>query len=183
MTTAQSGSSRTADQAADQAADDWLLSPGLAPDPEDDALAPLYRGAAVDELRLPFCPACGLALELEQRVCDGCATAGADWRTVRPAGTVHSVTVMHRLEPGLVRTGRPYPIADVELACGHRLVVTSVRPLTEPPAIGDPVTIGFRRVGGVAVPGFLPLPRQPAVAQKPAADATDSPPIRAKDPS
>ncbi|MDX6433212.1 MAG: uncharacterized protein QOE54_5578, partial [Streptosporangiaceae bacterium] len=152
MTTAQSGSSRTADQAADQTADDWLLSPGLAPDQEDDALAPLYRGAAVDELRLPFCPACGLALELEQRVCDGCATAGADWRTVRPAGTVHSVTVMHRLEPGLVRTGRPYPIADVELACGHRLVVTSVRPLTEPPAIGDPVTIGFRRVGGVAVP-------------------------------
>ncbi|MCW2918927.1 MAG: hypothetical protein JWN52_6995 [Actinomycetia bacterium] len=169
MTTTQSESSH--------AADDWLLTSGLAPDPVDDALAPLYCGAAESELRLPFCPACGLALELEQRVCDGCATAGADWRTVEPRGTVHSVTVMHRLEAGLVRTGRPYPIADVELACGHRLVMTSVRPLAEPPAIGDPVTIGFRRVGGVAVPGFLPL------VQKPAAHTTDCPPIRTEDPS
>ncbi|MCW2858783.1 MAG: hypothetical protein JWP48_491 [Actinoallomurus sp.] len=137
-------------------AEDWLLEAELAPAVEGDPLAPLYAGAADGLLVLPFCPACGLALELEQRVCDGCATAGADWRPAEPRGTVHAVTVVHRLERGLVRAPGPYPVADVETAGGHRLVLTSVGPLPRPPAIGDAVTIGFRRLGGVAVPAFHP---------------------------
>ncbi|MBW0103999.1 Zn-ribbon domain-containing OB-fold protein [Pseudonocardia sp. KRD291] len=136
---------------------DWLLAPGLAPDPAD-SLAPLYTGAAADELHLPHCAACGLALELEQRVCDGCGGAEVIWRAVAPAGTVHSVTVVHRREPGLVLAEEPYPVADIELASGHRLVLAPVFPGTAPPAIGDPVAIGFRRLGEVAVPGFTTAP-------------------------
>jgi uncharacterized OB-fold protein len=134
--------------------EDWLLSAALAPAVDGDLLAPLYSGAARGLLVLPFCPACDLPLELEQRVCDDCATAGADWRPVEPSGTVHSVTVVHRLERGLVRTSDPYPVADIEMACGHRVVLTSVEPSHRPPSIGDAVSIGFRRLGDVAVPAF-----------------------------
>ncbi|GAB2983128.1 OB-fold domain-containing protein [Amycolatopsis acidiphila] len=133
---------------------DWLLGDELAPSIADDVLGPLYEGAARDRLVLPFCPACRLPLELEQRVCDGCGTAGADWRPVALRGHVHTVTVVHRLEPGLVRATRPYPVADIELADGHRLVLTSAEPTSDPPAIGDPVSIRFRRLGEVAVPAY-----------------------------
>jgi uncharacterized OB-fold protein len=133
---------------------DWLLSDELAPSTEDDVLAPLYAGAARGELVVPFCPACGLALELEQQVCDGCGSADPEWRAVEPRGHVHSATLVHRLEPGLVRAEHPYPVADIELAAGHRLVLTSDEPAPDPPAIGDAVSIGFRHLGGVAVPAY-----------------------------
>jgi len=136
--------------------EDWLLAPELAPSATDDPLSPLYAGAAAGALVLPFCPACDLPLELEQRVCDSCATTGPAWRQVEPRGTVHSVTVVHRLEPGLVRTTGPYPVADVELQSGHRLVLGPLLPTNVPPAIGDPVTVGFRRLGAVALPAFAP---------------------------
>jgi uncharacterized OB-fold protein len=139
-------------------AEDWLLTAELAPAVEDDPLAPLYSAAAEGLLVLPFCPACGLALELEQNVCDGCATTDADWRPVDPRGTVHSVTMVHRLERGLVRARDPYPVADVEMTSGHRLVLTSLEPLPCPPAIGDAVSIGFRGLGDVAVPAFTTMP-------------------------
>ncbi len=137
---------------------DWLLAPELAPDPSD-VLAPLYAAADRGELHLPRCAACDLALELEQRVCDGCGAAEVAWRRAEQAGTVHAVTVVHRLEPGLVRTDRPYPVADVELAGGHRLVLAPLSPDIAPPAVGDRVAVGFRRLGEVAVPGFTtPVP-------------------------
>ncbi|SHN17642.1 OB-fold domain-containing protein [Cryptosporangium aurantiacum] len=136
--------------------EDWLLVPKLAPSTTDDPLTPLYAGAAAGALVLPFCLACDLPLELEQRVCDGCATAGPVWRQVEPRGSVHSVTVVHRLEPGLIRTTEPYPVADVELHSGHRLVLGPLHPTKTAPAIGDPVTIGFRRLGAVALPAFAP---------------------------
>jgi uncharacterized protein len=134
--------------------EDWLLTHELAPPVADEALGRLYAAAAEGRLALPFCPNCGLALELEQQVCDRCATAGPQWRTVEPRGTVHSATLVHRLEPGLVRAGHPYPVADIELASGHRLVLTSAEPSSQPPAIGDAVSIGFRRLGDVAIPAY-----------------------------
>ncbi|KQC38306.1 DNA-binding protein [Frankia sp. ACN1ag] len=116
------------------------------------SLAPLYAGAAAGELTLPFCAACGLALELEQRACDGCGATDIRWRPVERAGTVHAVTLVHRREPGLVRVTEPYPVLDVELTSGHRLIMTTLTATGSAPAIGRPVTVGFRIVGGVAVP-------------------------------
>src|SRR5690606_23341972 len=125
----------------------------LAPSIVDDVLGELYRGAARGELVLPFCAACDLPLEPEQLVCDGCGAGGPVWRPVPLHGHVHTVTVVHRLERGLVRSTGPYPVADVELASGYRLVLTAVAPGAAP-SIGDPVSIGFRHLGGVAVPAF-----------------------------
>jgi uncharacterized protein len=136
------------------AVEDWLLDSALAPTADDDMLAPLYRAAADSELVMPFCAACALPLELDQEVCDGCGRVERAWRTVDPHGIVHAATLMHRREPGLVRGGVPYPIVDVELTSGHRMVMTTVQPADTAPPIGTAVRIGFRRLGDVAIPAI-----------------------------
>jgi uncharacterized OB-fold protein len=140
--------------------EDWLLDSALAPAADDDVLAPLYRAAARSELAMPFCAACNLPLELDQEVCDGCGNADSDWRTVDPRGTVHSATLMHRREPGLVHGVAPYPIVDVELSSGHRMVMTTVQTADTAPPIGTAVRIGFRRLGDVAIPAIDTLEDQ-----------------------
>jgi uncharacterized protein len=137
-----------------QALEDWLLDPALAPHPEHDPLAPLYRASSGNELVLPFCAACAQPLELDQEVCDHCGGTEHDWRTVELRGTVHAATLMHRREPGLVHARAPYPIVDVELRSGHRLVMTTAQPADVAPAIGAHVRIGFRRLGDVAIPAI-----------------------------
>ena len=137
-----------------QALEDWLLDAALAPDPAHDVLAPLYRAAKRNELALPFCAVCAQPLELDQEVCDHCGSTEHDWRTVELRGTVHAATLMHRREPGLVHAKAPYPIVDVELTSGHRLVMTTVQPAATAPAIGRGVRIGFRRLGDVAIPAI-----------------------------
>jgi uncharacterized OB-fold protein len=136
------------------AVEDWLLDGALAPATDDDTLAPLYRAATRNELVLPFCAACALPLELDQRVCDSCGDTEHDWRTVDPRGVVHAATLMHRREPGLVHAVAPYPIVDVELTSGHRLVMTTVQAADTAPLIGTAVRIGFRRLGDVAIPAI-----------------------------
>jgi uncharacterized OB-fold protein len=137
---------------------DWLVDDSLAPR-TGGALAPLYAAAERGELALPHCNACGLALELEQLRCDACDAADVVWRSVARLGVVHAVTTVHRLEPGLVRASQPYHVADVELASGHRLIMTSATAITRPPRIGAAVTVSFRRVGGVAIPSFQEVSR------------------------
>jgi uncharacterized OB-fold protein len=136
------------------AVEDWLLDSTLAPTADDDLLAPLYRAAARDVLAMPFCAACALALELDQEVCDSCGHSERNWRAVDPSGTVHATTLMHRREPGLVHGKTPYPIVDVELSSGHRMVMTTVRPTDTAPLIGAAVRIGFRHLGSVAIPAI-----------------------------
>jgi uncharacterized protein len=137
---------------------DWLVAPELAPDTTDPVMAPVYEAAARGALALPFCAACSTALELEQYVCDACGanadlgTAGRAWRDVPLAGTVHTATLVHRREPGLIVAAGPYPVIDVELASGHRLVLTTDAPSGQAPDIGTPVEIAFRTVGAVKLP-------------------------------
>lgn len=131
---------------------DWLLAPSLAPTVDGDPLQPLYDGAARGELVLPFCSRCDAPVDLDQQVCDRCGSFDMDWRATERAGTVHSATLMHRLEPGLVATTAPYPIVDVELRGGHRLIMTTVDVASAVPRIGDTVAVGFRHLGGVALP-------------------------------
>jgi uncharacterized OB-fold protein len=139
---------------AEQALEDWLLDPTLAPAVENDPLAPLYRAATRNELALPFCAACAQPLELDQEVCDHCGDTEHDWRTVDPRGAVHAATLMHRREPGLVHAQAPYPIVDVELDSGHRMVMTTAQPADTAPPVGTLVRIGFRRLGDVVIPAI-----------------------------
>jgi uncharacterized protein len=134
------------------AREDWLLEPALAPAFDGDTISPLYDAAARGELALPFCADCELPLELEQHTCDGCGHAEVLWRHVHPHGVVHAATMMHRREAGLVRATGPYPIVDVEMASGHRIIMTTLTSTDTAPGIGTTVRIGFRRLGNVAIP-------------------------------
>ncbi|MDA3639659.1 Zn-ribbon domain-containing OB-fold protein [Mycobacterium xenopi] len=133
---------------------DWLLQAALAPDADDELIRPLYEAAARRELRLPRCLGCDLPLELEQQVCDRCGCQQRCWAPVEPVGVVHSSTLMHRREPGLVRAEHPYPIVDVELASGHRIVMTTTAPCDSAPPIGAAVRVGYRHLGGVVIPAI-----------------------------
>jgi uncharacterized protein len=145
-------------QQAPSDAADWLVAADLAPDAADPVMAPVYQAAARGALALPFCAACATPLELEQYVCDACGasaeigTAGRAWRDVPLAGAVHAATLVHRREPGLIVATGPYPVIDVELASGHRLVLTTAAPSGTAPDIGAPVEIAFRTVGAVTLP-------------------------------
>jgi uncharacterized protein len=147
---------------------DWLVAPELAPDTADPVMAPVYEAAARGALALPFCAECSIPLELEQYVCDACGasaevgTAGREWRDVPLAGTVNTATLVHRREPGLIVAPGPYPVIDVELASGHRLVLTTAAPSGQAPDIGAPVEIAFRTVGAVTLPAVrFPGPDRP----------------------
>jgi uncharacterized OB-fold protein len=133
-------------------ATDWLVSDSLAPDTDTPPLNELYAHAARGILALPFCGRCGLPLELEQQVCDGCLAAQPAWREVEPVGVVHTATTVQRSEPGLIVAEHPYPVLDVELSSGHRLIMTTLAETTTAPPIGTGVRIGFRNVAGCAVP-------------------------------
>ena len=134
--------------------DDWLLDTSLAPVVENDPLAPLYSAATRGDLALPFCAGCHQPLELDQEVCDDCGRTEQDWCAIDPRGTVHTATLMHRREAGLVLASDPYAIVDVELTSGHRLMMTTMQPTATAPAIGTRVRIGFRRLGDVLIPAI-----------------------------
>ena len=132
---------------------DWLVDDSLAPH-TDGTLAPMYAAATAGRLVMPHCGACGQPLELEQLRCDACGADGLAWLTVDAYGTIHSVTTVHRREPGLIAATEPYVVVDVELASGHRLVMTTDRPTATSPQIGAPARIVFRDVAGVPVPSL-----------------------------
>jgi len=154
----ETGPLETVPQEPGPDAGDWLVAPELAPDAADPVMAPVYEAAARGVLALPFCAACSVPLELEQYVCDACGasaeigTPGREWRDVPLAGTVHAATLVHRREPGLIVAMRPYPVIDVELDSGHRVVLTTATPSGQAPDIGAPVEIAFRTVGAVTLP-------------------------------
>ncbi len=136
---------------------DWLVAASLTPI-TDGELAPFYAAAARGELVMPFCGVCEwAALELEQTTCDSCGAQEVQWRVIEPRGIVHSATTVHRLEPVLVLTKEPYQIIDVEFASTHRLLMTTTESTTYPFLIDTPVLVGFRTIGGVAVPAVSGL--------------------------
>jgi uncharacterized protein len=132
---------------------DWLVDDSLAPN-TDGSLQPMYTAAADGVLVMPFCDACHIPLELEQVRCDSCGSSVGTWRPVEPIGVVHSVTTVHRREPGLIVATIPYHVVDVELTSGHRVLMTTSAATDQSPAIGDHADITFRRITGVAVPAL-----------------------------
>lgn len=142
---------------------DWLVAEALAP-ATSGHLDPLYRASSQGTLAMPFCASCDQALELEQSVCHRCGRGGPRWKPVEPAGTVHAVTTVHRSERPLIVSEDPYHVIDVELHSGHRVVMTTTHPLADAPRIGDHVGVGFRNIGGVAVPAVVTQPTDTEVS-------------------
>lgn len=142
----------------DELTPDWLVPDDLAPAIEG-SLAPLYTAAARHSLVMPFCERCDRTLELEQLVCETCG-GGPSWREVEPVGTVHSATTVERWERSLLKAEKPYHLLDVEVRSGHRVIMTTDRPVDESPSLGSEVRIGFRTVGDVNLPAAIVSPRR-----------------------
>ena len=97
---------------------DWLVAPELAPDAGDPDWPRCTRRPPGARSPCRSAPRARTPLELEQYVCDACGasaevgTAGREWRDVPLAGTVHTATLVHRREPGLIVAAGALP--------GHR---------------------------------------------------------------
>lgn len=130
---------------------DWLVDDTLAP-PVTERCEPFHAAASNGRVVLPSCEACAGPVELDQVACHRCGAVGTVWHEVPRRAKVHASSLVHRVAPPQILSDKPYLLIDVEFESGHRLVLTTTRPWTEPPEIGLQVPIGFRRVGEVHLP-------------------------------
>jgi hypothetical protein len=114
----------------------------------DPLTAPFWRAAERRELVVQRCLACGHHQFYPRPHCLRCRGAELEWRPVRGAGTVYSLTVVRfAVVPELAP---PYAVALVELDEGPRLLANLV---------GRPCPIGARvRVAWREREGLPPLP-------------------------
>jgi uncharacterized OB-fold protein len=110
-----------------------------------------WDGAAVGEVRLARCTACG-AYAICEQTCVACGGHERTWVPVSGAGTVKSFVVFHRGYHGYWATKVPYNVAVIALAEGPELLTNVIDvPVTEL-AVGQAVTIGFIDRGGHRAP-------------------------------
>jgi uncharacterized OB-fold protein len=104
------------------------------------------EGAAVGELRIQRCAACGVLRHPPRPMCPACNSLDWDFRKASGRGTVYSYVVYHH-QPA---TGLevPYTVLVVELEEGVRVVGNLVQADPKEVSVGMPVEVVF-----VADPG------------------------------
>jgi len=138
---------------------DWLVTDALAPIP-NDLTAPFFEGCAEGRLALPICGSCAQPLWFEQLVCSTCASTQRTWIDAALCGEIHALTIVHRRQADVIVATVPYLVVDVELDTSHHLTMSTVEPSIEGFKICDRVEIGFRNIGGVAVPAILGIEKE-----------------------
>ena len=130
---------------------DWLLHDSAAP----SDVAPLTQylaGSAEGKLVLPFCTACKHPLDLDQLHCDECAHQERVWQEVEPAGRVTVAILMNRVDARYVKQEAAYPVVEVSLNSGHRIIVSTSTVADAPIASGTEVRLEFVQVGTQNIP-------------------------------
>lgn len=119
--------------------------------------APYWEGAAVGELRLPYCTECERFFFYPRTVCPECTSSAIEWRTASGRGRLASYVISQRPSPG-VREEAPFVIALVELEEGPRLmsILVDVEPEPEHLALDQPLEVAFEPRGDLTVPVFRP---------------------------
>ena len=133
---------------------DWLLHDSAAP----SDVAPLTQfltGSAEGALVLPFCAACKHPLDLDQLHCDECAHQERVWQEVKPEGQVTVSIMMNRVDARYVKQEKPYPVTEVLLNSGHRIIVSTSTVADAPIASGTQVRLEFVRVGTQNIPRII----------------------------
>ncbi|MGE0308960.1 MAG: Zn-ribbon domain-containing OB-fold protein, partial [Acidimicrobiia bacterium] len=83
------------------------------PAADDPDTGGFFAAAQRHELALCYCSACDSVLHLPKAYCHHCGSWDVAWRAVRPAGTLHSFTIVeHQVHPAF-----PVP---------HTLVLVSI---------------------------------------------------------
>ncbi|MBE7245344.1 MAG: OB-fold domain-containing protein [Actinomycetospora chiangmaiensis] len=115
--------------------------------PEDTAtVADWTRGGA--GLRYTRCRGCGGVEYFARPFCPRCGGEDLDVRAASGRGTVYALTRVSRAPSPEWSAHAPYGIALVDAPEGFRFMAHAAEGL----AIGDPVTVGFRRFGTGLVP-------------------------------
>ncbi|CAB4619700.1 unannotated protein [freshwater metagenome] len=133
---------------------DWLLRDTAAPS-DVAPLSEYLAGSAEGKLMLPFCAACQHPLDLDQLHCDECAHQVRVWQTVEPAGRVTVSIMMNRVDARYVKQEAAYPVIEVSLNSGHRIIVSTSTVSDAPIASGTEVRLEFVQVGTQYIPRII----------------------------
>ncbi|MGD0698310.1 MAG: Zn-ribbon domain-containing OB-fold protein [Trebonia sp.] len=119
---------------------DWP-GPWPIPDPVDTHY---WQAAAVGELLIQECPACGRRQHFPRSLCVRCgATPG--WRPAAGRGVIYSYTVVRQMGVPPFSERVPYVVALIDLEEGPRLMGNVVDCAPELVRIGRPVTAVIHR--------------------------------------
>lgn len=125
-----------------------------APEPNADSRA-YWAAAAERRLVVRQCRACGRRHFMPRGQCPACWSDDLEWIDCSGAGTVYSLSVVHRAPTPDFAGVAPYAIALIDLAEGPRMFANLVGPGALEAAIGDPVQLTFERRGEAAlIPQF-----------------------------
>lgn len=126
------------------------------PVPVPDALtAPFWAAAARRRLVVPECSACGLRFFVPEPACPRCLSERWEYVACSGAGTVYSVTVVHRTPGPGFQT--PFALCVVDLDDGPALLTHVVGCDPEKVEIGMPVRVVFQRLTDqIVLPCFTP---------------------------
>jgi hypothetical protein len=126
-----------------------------APVPNADTKA--FWDACNDErLIYQSCVACGHHQFYPRSICVRCEGRALDWRDAKPAGAVHSFSVVHRAPTPAFRADAPYVLALIDLDDGFRMMMNVVDCDPETVHIGMAVRIVFEERDGQRLPQAAP---------------------------
>ena len=116
-----------------------------------------FEAARRGELVVQRCGGCGRHRFPPRPICSECLGRDAEWVRVSGRGTIFSYNVMHQVyHPGFAAEV-PYPVVQVELEEGARIVSNLVDCPRDRIEIGLPVEVVFARITDeITLPKFRP---------------------------
>ncbi|ARU03931.1 hypothetical protein CCO03_03880 [Comamonas serinivorans] len=118
-----------------------------------DLTRPYWEAAAMGELHLQRCGACGRWQFYPRPFCLACESGELHWQRASGLGKVYTYTVNHRAPNPFMKARLPYVVAIVELDEGPRLMANVLGATSADMAIGRRVQITFEPVAdGLALP-------------------------------
>lgn len=94
------------------------------------------------------CPSCGTVAYFRRSFCSACGRDAVEMLEASGRGTIYAITTVSRAPTPDWKALAPYRIALVDAEEGFRFMAHAAQDL----AIGDPVTTGYRDVGGGVIP-------------------------------
>jgi hypothetical protein len=122
--------------------------------------APYWEGAAVHELRIPFCDGCGASNWYPEERCEACGGTAFTWRALSGRGRLFSWVVVHRPFLAQYAGDVPFVPALVELEEAPEVRVPTRIVDCDPATLvfDQPVRVVFRPLAFTGVEGEVTAP-------------------------
>lgn len=127
----------------------------------DEASLPFFQGAREHRLMIQRCTDCGTAHWPVKSRCPVCLGAEIVWVQASGKGTLYTFSLVHQVaHPGFA-SEVPYPLAEIDLREGLRVISTIVNCSHADLRIGMPLEVTFEDISDeISLPKFRPA-RQP----------------------